>query len=234
MVFHANQSRNPHKSAMPVEQRPACTLASHAAAQPVVPLRHAIALRAYTMQWAGGARKFYAILGVSGSTTLLVGAVLAVACMVWALRLDVPFQVAFLAGYITVAASACICAALVAVRHSPPQSAAKTALKSAPTTKSAGKSSEPDYAARARVDRLRVADASRLWCGIEPGHAATPEVMAWADAILEAIEHGEMPRSDSTGPLMHYRIGWHTEIPRDALKVWARSKGHAPRFLRDE
>jgi hypothetical protein len=233
MVFHANQSRNPHESAMPLEQRPACTLASHAAAQPVVPWSRALALRAYTMQWAGHARKFYTILGVPGSTTLLVGAVLAVACMVWALRLEVPFPVALLAGYITVAASACICAALVAVRHSPPRPATKTAPKCAPTTESIRKSSEPDYAAWARVDRLRVADASRLWCGIEPGHAATPEVMAWADAILEALRRGEMPRSHSTGALMHYRIGWHTEIPRDELKVWARSKGYAPRFLYD-
>jgi hypothetical protein len=186
--------------------------------------------------------KTYAILGVSGSATLVVGAVMAVACTAWALRLDVPHQVAFLAGYITMAASACICAALVAVRHSAPkaavrQSAARAAAKSAPKpaakTEPIAKVAEPDYAAWKRVEALRVADASRLWCGIEPGHPANPEVMAWAAALLEAIERGELENRGSTGVLAQYKIGWHTEVQRHALKAWAESKGHSPRFLRD-
>ena len=250
MVFHPNQSR--HRSTMPIDQRPARTsaLASHAAAARTVPTSsHATSLRAYTRHVAAGVRKFHAIIGVSGSTTLLVGVVSAFSCTAWAIQLDVPYPTALLAGYITVAASACVCAALVTVRNSAakpdakadsklesklesksdPKRAPKSDLKAEPIRRNA----EPDYAAWQRVGKLRVADASRLWCGIEPGHHATPEVMAWACAILDAIERDELPKSESTAALAQYKIGWHTEVRRDALQAWAKSKGHAPRFLSD-
>ena len=205
---------------MPIDRLSA--LASHAgAARTVVTSRRSVALTAYARQSAAGVRKVCAILGYSGSTVLLVGVVLALLCTVWAVRLDVPYQIALVAGYITLAASTCVCAALVAVRHC------------APKAQSVGRRSEPDYAAWKRVAKLRVADASRLWCGIEPGHHATPEVTAWAGAILDALERGELAKSECTGALAQYRNGWHTEVPRDALQAWARSKGHAPRFLCD-
>lgn len=217
-MLHPNPSTHPHGSAMPIDQRPARGLAAHVAAAPMT-FGDASALRASTRGLAAGVRKFYAVIGVSGAGVLLGGAVLAVVCTGWAIELDVPYPMALLAGYITVAASVCVCAALVAIRGS------------APRTEAVSQNSEPNYAAWKLVSKLRVADASRLWCGIESGHYATPEVMAWARAILDAIERGELPRSESTGPLAQYKIGWHTEVQRDALKAWARSKGHAPRFL---
>lgn len=223
MVFHSNPSRHRHDSTMPIDQLPAGAFASHAAAaQTAVTWSHSIPLRAYTRHLAAGVRRSCAIIGLSGSIVLLVGVVLAFFCTVCAIQLDVPYPMALLAGYITVAASACVCAALVAIRFS------------APKTETVGKrNSEPNYAAWKLVGKLRVADASRLWCGINSGHHATSEVMAWACAILDAIERGELPKSDSTGPLAQYKIGWHTEVERDALKAWAKSKGHSPRFLCD-
>jgi chemotaxis protein histidine kinase CheA len=324
-MFHPNQSTPAHKSAVPVDQLTARAIAAQAAAaQAAGTSEHTMAGGADEKQTTTGGRSIFAILGVSGAATLLVGLVLAVACTLWALQLEVPYQVAFLAGYITFAASVCISAALVAIRNwgpgtepkaepkpeaaaepqPEPKSDAQTESEAEPnaeakaepeaenkaepetettteaTTEATAKPEvepeseeeteaesedeaeaeaesepkaerrrkrknepkpapvsiklEPDYAAWQRVDKLRVADAARLWCGIEPGYRATPEVMERARAILDAIEGGELAKVEVTGTLAQYRIGWHTEVPRDALQAWATSKGHAPRFLCDE
>jgi hypothetical protein len=256
------------------------------------------------------ARKFCTILGTTGLTTLVAGIIAAVACTLWAMHLDVPFQVALLAGYITLAATACICAALIAVRYSEPataaiarnvepeatvetaevvaivqnvdvaavsadaeaatvfadadvatvvadaevaaavQNAEPEAVATRDETPSAdvampepvvrrtkpksGRKREPDYAVWRHVGELRVADAARLWCGIEPGCHATSEVMDWASTILDAIESGELSKSENTAILAQYKNGWHTAIQTEALKAWAKSKGYAPRFLADE
>ena len=99
--------------------------------------------------------------------------------------------------------------------------------------KAASRPSGVDDAAWKRVDRLRVADAARLWCGLTPGHHASADVMTRASAILDAIERGELPKSENAGILAQYRNGWHTEIDRNALKAWAASNGHVPRFLQE-
>lgn len=227
-------------------------------------------------------------------TTLVVGTVAAVACTVWAVRLEVPYQVALLAGYITLAATACLCAALVAVRYSAPATGvvarnaeaeaaaeqsepeataakfeAETAAAKSETEvttekiesgsileggrleetrteearaessvprskpKSSNRKRVPDYAAWKHAGELRVADAARLWCGIEPGCHATAEVMEWASTMLDAIDRGELPKSGNTAILAQYKNGWHTAIQTDALRAWAKAKGYSPRFLVD-
>jgi hypothetical protein len=216
MVFHSNQTRPSLESIMPDDRLPARSLISHAATA-----FRSISLDAHANRLPAVVRRFFALIGLSGSLVLLVGVAVALLCTVLAIQLAVPYPIALLAGYITVVASVCVCAALVAVRCS--------VAKTEPIVESP----EPNYEAWKLVGKLRVADASRLWCGIEPGHHTTPEVMAWASAILDAIERGELAKCESTGPLAQYKIGWHTEIQRDALQTWAKLKGHSPRFLRD-
>jgi hypothetical protein len=270
----------------------------------------ATTVRAYAKRAAALTRQFCSILGTTGLTTLVAGVVAAIACTLWAVRLDVPLQVALLAGYITLAATACICAALIAVRYSGPatdaearnveteaavqpsqavavaanaeavaavanaeavavvanaevvavvandeadaavandepdvvaknvdtQSAAEIARPDPGVKRAKPKGArkrDPDYAVWRNVGELRVADAARLWCGIEPGCHATAEVMDWASTILDAIERGELAKSDNTAILAQYKNGWHTAIQTDALKAWATSKGYSPRFLVD-
>ena len=302
---------------------------------------------------AGRLRAFDAMLGWSGLAVAAVGIGLAVASTLWALRLDVPYEVALLAGYITFAATVCLCAALVAVRYyakakaaviearamaaaeirevfaaetvaapapvvapdaaesvqseaepaaeiAAPAPAVETVENAAPapveeaapileaapvlevapveeTAAAADETGEepdlepeptpetarparrrarprvrhaepddfdtghdlspvpvgPDYAAWARVENLRVADAARLWCGLAPGDHVTDEVSKWASAMLEAVRRGELAKCESTGVLAQYKIGWHTEVPREALKAWALAQGETPRFLAD-
>jgi hypothetical protein len=222
MAFQPNQTGRLHNNTMSAEQRPTRALVSQAAS-PHVPWRDTTA-QLDAGQVPAAVRRLYAILGRSGVTTLLAGVVLAFLCTGWALWNAVPYPIALLAGYMTVIASACVCAAVVIVRHSAPTAAEEPVV---------AKSKEPNYPAWKLVDKLRVADAARLWCGFEPGHQATPEVTAWACAILDAVERGELPKAESVGVLAQYKIGWHTEVRRDTLKAWAKSKGHAPRFLCD-
>jgi hypothetical protein len=298
-------------------------------------------------------REAGSILDWSGLIVTVVGLGLAAASTLWALRLDVPYQVALLAGYITLAATVCIGAALVAVRYyakakaallesrsvpavqiitvaaapadAPPEviepvaaapveseaePAADTtasepavetlqpaiepqpivepspadepaAVEEAATVEETVASDQepneeddeepepppqiarparrrarprarhvepddfdtshdwtpapvgPDYAAWARVENLRVADAARLWCGLAPGDHVTDEVTKWASAMLEAVKRGELAKCETTGVLAQYKIGWHTEVPREALKAWALAQGQTPRFLAD-
>jgi hypothetical protein len=299
------------------------------------------ALPPSTPRPTGCVRKACAILGKSGLAVAVVGIGLAAASTLWALRLDVPYQVALLAGYISLAATVCLCAALVAVRYyakakaaliearsmpavqiitvapavadaAPPEVIEPVAARPAeseaepppaaeivapapaieivepavepspaddpapvdevvaadeeadeepeppaeiaarPTRRRArlrARHSEPDgfdagedpgpvhigpdYAAWARFDRLRVADAARLWCGLSPGDHVTDEVTKWASAMLEAVTRGELAKCESTGVIAQYKIGWHTEVPREALKTWALAQGQTPRFLDD-
>jgi hypothetical protein len=89
------------------------------------------------------------------------------------------------------------------------------------------------------VSTLTVSDASRLWCGIEPGAMATQDSMAWGRALIDAIKRGELAIVRKAGlgdeafererANPHYMI----QLERDALKAWAAQHGHAPAFLRD-
>jgi hypothetical protein len=337
MLFDPNQAR--YSKAIPMPADPDAAPASPG--QPVPAFEAPVAASAPPR--TGRIRELCTVFGWPGSAILVLGAGLAVASTLWALRLDVPYQVALLAGYVTVAATACVCAALVAVRYyakavalatrdaasaipaaipdaadvdtgpaseaceaGPPEAAAEpmpaveaaapavdiaepapadiaepapaveipeavspdepAAIEnpiddteaepetaSGPTEPRPARRSgrprsgerhararapehqaEPDYAAWARLDRLRVADAARLWCGLAPGDHVTKEVTTWASAMLDAVARGDLPKCETTGVLAQYKNGWHTEIRRDALKAWAAANGHTPRFLGDE
>lgn len=89
------------------------------------------------------------------------------------------------------------------------------------------------------VETLTVSDASRLWCSIEPGAAATQETIAWGRALLDAIMRGELPIALKPGAPKD-AIDWErknphyqTQLTRASLKGWANEHGHFPVFLQD-
>ena len=173
-----------------------------------------------------GLGKIQSAIGLSGLVILSTGIVVALFCTVWAIEARVPYPVAIMAGYCTLVGSACLFAAFLVVQN-------LSDKKIQTNTKR-----QPNYAAWNLVSTLRVADASRLWCDIEPGCPATQESMAWAQALLDAIKRGELPvceRADiNRRGIDQERAnpGWHTQIAREALKVWAQARGHSPPFLR--
>ena len=145
----------------------------------------------------------------------------------WAIQLGVSYPIAIMAGYCTLAVSACPLAALWIVKALG-QSATPNVV-----------TSSPNYAAWKLVKKFSVSDASRLWCDIEPGAAATQESSAWARALLDAISRGELPMIESAGVRREVaerernNPNWHTEMTQDALRSWAKSHGYNPRFLHD-
>jgi hypothetical protein len=173
-----------------------------------------------------GLGKIQSAIGLSGLVILSTGIVVALFCTVWAIKAHVPYPVAIMAGYCTLVGSACLCAAFLVVQNLSDKKIQTNTMR------------QPNYAAWKVVSTLRVADASRLWCDIEPGCPATQESMAWAQALLDAIKRGELPvceRADiNRRGIEQERAnpGWHTQIALEALKVWAQAGGHSPRFLR--
>ena len=178
----------------------------------------------YVQQLILDVRTIGSALGGLGLLVLAGGIALAAFCTAWAVQAEVPYPIALAVGYCTVACSACLCAALVPILNS-----AQTATKIAERT-------QPNYAAWNFVRTFRVSDASRLWCDIEPGCAASQESLAWSQAMMAAIKSGELPICNSgAGKEVIDREranpNWATEIERAALKSWADSHGHLPRFL---
>jgi hypothetical protein len=89
------------------------------------------------------------------------------------------------------------------------------------------------------VETLTVSDASRLWCSIEPGAAATQETIAWGRALLDAIAREELPIVLKPGAPKD-AVDWQrnnphyqTQVTRSSLKGWANEHGHFPAFLQD-
>src|SRR6185437_6597046 len=89
------------------------------------------------------------------------------------------------------------------------------------------------------VETLTVSDASRLWCSIEPGAAATQETIAWGRALLDAITREELPIVLKPGAPKD-AVDWErknphyqTQVTRASLKSWANEHGHFPAFLQD-
>jgi hypothetical protein len=164
---------------------------------------------------------------LAGLAVLSIGAVFGLVCVVWAIVEGVPAPIAIMAGYCTCVTSACLCALLRPVR-----SVADKPVPSSTTRL-------PNYEAWRLVATLRVADAARLWTGVEPGCPASQEAIAWAQAMLDAIKRGELPVREQqniigrTVDQERANPGWHTEITREGLKTWAQSHGHRPPFLLD-
>ena len=95
----------------------------------------------------------------------------------------------------------------------------------------------PNIAAWRLVSELRVSDACRLWCDIEPGAPYSQEAIAWATAMIDAIKKGELPLLPRQGLTRELderertNPTWRTRISRDDLKAWASSHGYCPPFL---
>jgi hypothetical protein len=172
-------------------------------------------------------RQIHAAIGFTGVAILCVGGALAILSTISAVQMGAPYPISFAAGFCTLACSAGFCAALVAIL--------KVTGTVAPTTEKP----QPNYAAWQLAGRLRVSDASRLWCNIEPGCAASQDSLAWAQAMLNAIKAGELPVTKPPGEGQdaidreRSNPSWATEIERHALRAWAHSHGHSPRFLND-
>jgi hypothetical protein len=132
-------------------------------------------------------RHIHAAIGFTGAAILCVGGVLAVLCMISAVQVGMPYPISFAAGFCTLACSAGFCAALVAI------------LNVTGTSIPIIEKPQPNYAAWKLAGRLRVSDASRLWCNIEPGCAASQDSLAWAQAMLNAIKAGELPVTKTPG-----------------------------------
>src|SRR5262245_33723939 len=127
------------------------------------------------------------------------------------------------------------CTALVSACFSVLRAALDRSDRKIPTSENR----QPNYAAWRLIATLRVSDAARLWSGIEPGCPVSQESIAWGQAMLDAIKRGELAIHERKGSasrsIDEERVnpGWHTEIPREALRAWAHSHGHAPPFLRN-
>ena len=172
-----------------------------------------------------GAYRIQSSIGTVGTAALSSGIILALGCTLWAISLGVSQPLAIMVGYCAMVGSACLCTSIVLLRRSATKGSTIDATR------------WPNYAAWKLMSRLSVSDASRLWCDIEPGCAASQESSAWALAMLDAIKTGELPVSSSSGTREEVinqnraNPNWHTEVTRDALKAWARTHGHSPRFL---
>jgi len=189
------------------------------------PGKVALAQGRYVQYFSAAFSKVHSIIGSSGIAVLSIGIIVALCCTIWAIAVGIPYPMAIMAGYCALVSSACLSAILLVVQ-----------IRS-DTKKEVSATREPTYSAWNLVANLRVSDASRLWCGIEPGCPASQESIAWAQAMIDGIKRGELPICERAGVDRH-RInqeqanpGWHTQIERDALKAWARSHGHTPTFL---
>lgn len=156
------------------------------------------------------------------------GAIIGIGGAGWAVLIDVPFPLAIMAGYCTLAVSVCLAAALVLL-----------AAPDATPAPVAEKKNTPNYAAWKLVQTFSVSNASRLWCDIEPGSALTQDSIAWAKVLLGAISRGELPMVEKAGVSKDViereraNPNWHTEVAKDALHAWAKTHGFNPRFLQD-
>lgn len=163
-------------------------------------------------------------IGLSVLVAVACGVALAVYCTLWAIQEGVPHPLAIMIGYCTVASSAGLATALLAIQS--------LAARKSSTVTTRG----PNYAAWKAVSKLSVSDASRLWCDIEPGCPASQESIAWGTAMLDAIKRGELPAIAKDGAGLaagqeQSNPNWHTKIAREALMAWAQGLGHSPRFL---
>lgn len=174
--------------------------------------------------------RFLSSLGLPELVVFCGGLVLTTSCTWLAIAQGAGVPMALMAGYCSLVATI----ALVVVFHvlkNPP------AAQPAPVVVAAV-SQQPNYSAWKLVSQMNVANASRLWCDIEPGHPYSRDSMAWATAMLDAIKTGALPivskpntakevaERERTNPT------WHTEITREALQAWAKANGHNPEFLR--
>ncbi|HZD91395.1 MAG TPA: hypothetical protein VE224_14940 [Pseudolabrys sp.] len=162
-------------------------------------------------------------LGASAFATAL-----AAAGAIWAIRLGVAYPIAIMAAYCTAVATI----GLALVISLLPRAEEARPEQPAPDTPAVS-------AAWKHVNTFSVSDAARLWCDVEPGATVTQDVIAWARLLLDAIADGELAcvRGEApSGRPMSYasdKPHWSTEVTREALQNWARTRGFKPGFLQD-
>jgi hypothetical protein len=172
---------------------------------------------------------FGAFLRFNGPTLgILVSASLIVGCaVVWAVVEGANAALALLIGYSAIASTI----GLARLAPSKKSQASETEPKPVPV--------EPETSVAWKlVSTFTISDASRLWCNIEPGAAATQESMAWGRALLDAVKQGDLPivaKNDFPEAMDRERQNPHymTQATREALKHWADEKGLTPPFLRE-
>jgi hypothetical protein len=156
------------------------------------------------------------------------GLLLTISCTGLAIAQGTGVPMALMVGYCSLAATIALVIAFHVFKNPP----ARVAPSIAPV------SQQPNYSAWKLVSQMNVANASRLWCDIEPGHPYSRDSMAWATAMLDAIKTGALPiaaKPNMSKELIERERAnptWHTEITREALQSWAKAHGHNPEFLR--
>ncbi len=167
------------------------------------------------------------VLGTWGCVSVAFGIVLSFGGAALVIAQGMSPVLALMAGYCTLVASVVLAAALHMVK------------RAAPAMPQAAPTAQPNFPAWKLVSVMNISDASRLWCEVEPGSAATQESTAWAFAMLDAVKTGALPIQLRSGAIAESgdreksNPTWHTRISRKALQDWARAHGHVPRFLQD-
>jgi hypothetical protein len=166
-------------------------------------------------------------LGRLSLVIVVAGLTFAVADTLWAIQFGVSAPIAIAAAYCTVVASVCLAAA-IALLQKKPEAPREQPVIQKPAISGAWKLTQT----------FSVSDACRLMCDIEPGSMVTQDCIAWAKALLEAIERRELPvveTAKASGLLADRKAkpNWHSEITREALKSWTQLRGISPQFLQD-
>jgi hypothetical protein len=166
-------------------------------------------------------------LGRLSLAIVVAGLTFAAADTLWAIQFGVSAPLAVAAAYCTVVASVCLAAA-IALLQKKPEAPREQPVIQKPAISGAWKLTQT----------FSVSDACRLMCDIEPGSMVTQDCIAWAKALLEAIERRELPvveTAKASGLLVDRKAkpNWHSEITREALKSWTQLRGISPQFLQD-
>ena len=167
-------------------------------------------------------------MGLPEVVVLCGGLLLTISCTALSIGQGASVPMALMAGYCSLAATIALVIAFNVLKNPPAHPAASVAIMS----------QQPNYSAWKLVSQMNVANASRLWCDIEPGHPYSRDSMAWATAMLDAIKTGALPiaaRTNMSKELVERERAnptWHTEVTREAMQSWAKAHGHNPEFLR--
>jgi hypothetical protein len=163
-------------------------------------------------------------------TIVAAGATFAAADTLWAIYFGVSAPIAIAAAYCTVVASVCLAAVMAMPQKQPeaPPAPEQPVAPPKPTISTAWKLTQS----------FSVSDACRLMCDIEPGAMVTQDCIAWARALLEAIERRELPvvegaKTSGVHADRKAKPNWHSVVTREALKSWTQTRGLSPQFLQD-
>jgi hypothetical protein len=152
-----------------------------------------------------------------GTAALFVtGFGLAVGCAVWLIKIGIPLPLALMAGYCTLVGAVYLAMAPAVFRL----------VFNAPISKRIEQKNQlPNYEAWKHVGTMTLAQASHLWCDIDPDLPDTLDTSAWLKALAFAWRKGDL--------IVAHREGTPAMVTRDALKLFAKKHGYDPRFLRD-